>query len=81
MNVHTYVHLYMHIHTHTYSTPNDPGPLYRILENTVFLSITLTLIYLLEKGQHQHSDMKLTKALASLSNQELEDVSTGSPST
>ena len=69
MNVHTYVHLHLRIHTHTYSTPNDPGPLYNILENTMVLSITPALISLLEKGPHEHADMKITKALESLSNQ------------
>ena len=55
---HTYVYLYLYIyiyayiHIYIYSTPNDPGPLHKIPENTVFLSFTPTFVYLLEKGQH-----------------------------
>ena len=53
---HTYICIYIYIHTyiHTYySTPNDPAPLHKTLYMcTVFLSITPTFVYLLEKGQH-----------------------------
>ena len=48
--IHTYAYIY--IYTYTYSTPNNPAPLNKILYNTVFLSITPTFVYLLEKGQH-----------------------------
>ena len=55
VNVHTYVYLYIHIHTHIYSTPNDPAPPHKILENAVFLSVAPAFVYLLERGQHEHS--------------------------
>ena len=57
VNVHTYVYLYIyiHIHTHIYSTPNDPAPPHKILENVVFLSVAPAFVYLLERGQHEHS--------------------------
>ena len=43
VNVHTCVYLYIHIHTHIYSTPNDPAPPHKILENAVFfLKVCLT---------------------------------------
>ena len=53
--VHTYVYLYIHIHTHIYSTPNDPAPPHKVLENTVFLSVTPAFVYRLERSQHEHS--------------------------
>ena len=43
------------LHTHIYSTPNDPAPPQNILGNTVFLSVTPAFVYLLERGQHEHS--------------------------
>ena len=55
VNVHTCVYLYIHIHTHIYSTPNDPAPPHKILENTVFLRVTPAFVCLLERGQHEHS--------------------------
>ena len=55
VNVHTYVYLCIHIHTHIHSTPNDPAPPHKILENTVLLSVTPAFVYLLERGQHEHS--------------------------
>ena len=55
VNVHTYVYLYIHIHTHICSTPNGPVPPHRILENAVFLSVAPEFVYLLERGQHEHS--------------------------
>ena len=55
VNVHTYVYLYIHIHTHICSTPNDHAPPHKILENAVFLSVAPAFVYLLERGQHEHS--------------------------
>ena len=52
INMYIYIYTYIHTHTHIYSTPNDPAPLNKQLQNTVFLSNTPTFVYLLGKGQH-----------------------------
>ena len=61
MNIHAYVciYIYMYVYTyiHTYTVPLMILRLFikkekEKLQNTVLLSITPTLAYLLEKGQH-----------------------------
>ena len=49
------ISIYTHTYTHIYSTPNDPAPPHKILENAVFLSVAPAFVYLLERGQHEHS--------------------------
>ena len=56
VNVHTYVYLYIHTHTHIIVRPMILRLLtHKILENTFFLSVAPAFVYLLERGQHEHS--------------------------